>query len=221
MTQALAVAIVGAGGFGREILQYCLDAQATGWPHAVVGFLDDRSDALEAFDVPIPIIGGFEKVAEMDLRAFIIAVGDPVLRGRLADAVLENGGSLVSLVHPTAYVAASARVGPGTLLGPYTVIAANATVGSNVMVNVYGSIGHDSCIGDHCVISPYAAVLGAVSLGSESFLGTHCTIAPGTTIGRRSKVSVGSVVTRDARPGSLLVGNPAKGRVMYQLDSSI
>lgn len=217
MTQGLDVAIIGAGGFGREVLQYCQDAQDVGWHHRVVGFVDDRSDALKQFDVPVSVLGGLGDLRRIDVRAFIIAVGDPSLRRSIADAVTDVGGILVSLIHPSAYVAPTANIGSGTLLCPYSMIAVDSIVGSNVAINVYASIGHDSRIGEHCVISPYSAVTGDVSLGSESFLGTHCTIAPGTTIGRRSKVSAGSTVTRDAEAGSLLAGNPARGRVMYRV----
>ena len=215
MTQGQDVAIIGAGGFGREVLQYSLDAQATGWPHRVVGFVDDRPDALEQFDVSVSVLGGLGELGRIDVRAFIIALGDPALRRGVSDAVGEVGGTLVTLIHPSAYVSSTAQIGSGALLCPFTLIAVNSILGANVAINVYASIGHDSRIGENCVISPYSAVTGDVSLGSESFLGTHCTIAPGTTIGRRSKVSAGSMVTRDAEAGSLLVGNPANGRVMY------
>ena len=218
MTQDLDVAIIGAGGFGREALQHSMDARGAGWLHCVVGFIDDNPDALEGFDISVPILGGLDAISRTGIRSFIIAVGDPALRRRIAGVVAENGGRLVSLVHPTACVAPTARIGPGALLCPFALVAPDSTVGSNVAVNAYASIGHDSRIGDHCVMSPYSAVLGAVSLGAGSFLGTHCTITPGTTIGRCSKVSAGSVVTRDAEAGSLLVGNPAKGRVMFPVD---
>ncbi|GBE22880.1 putative acetyltransferase EpsM [bacterium BMS3Bbin01] len=220
MTHGLDVAILGAGGFGREVLQYSQDARAAGWPNRVVGFIDNWSGAFERFDVSVPLLGSFGDIGQIDVRAFIIAVGDPALRRKLADAVVDFRGILVSLIHPTAYVAPTAQIGSGTVLCPYTLIAANSWVGPNVAVNVYASIGHDSRVGGHCVISPYAAVTGAVSLGDGSFLGTHCTIAPAVAIGACSKVSAGSVVTRDAEAGSLLIGNPAKGRVMYPLSGS-
>jgi sugar O-acyltransferase (sialic acid O-acetyltransferase NeuD family) len=218
VTEGLDVAIVGAGGMGREVLQYCRDAQGVDWPHRVVGFIDDRSDALEGFDVSVSVLGGLEDMGRVNVRAFIIAIGAPALRRRVADEVDDLGGTLVSLIHPTAYVAPTAQIGSGVLLCPFTLVAANSTVESNVLANVYSSIGHDAFIGQHCVLSPYSAVTGAVNLGDESLLGTHCTIAPGVTVGRRSKVSAGSTVTRAAEAGSLLVGNPAKGRVMYPVD---
>lgn len=215
MTQGLDVAIIGAGGFGREVLQYCLDARATGWPHRIVGFIDDRPDALQQFDLPVSVLGGMDDLGQINTDAFIIAVGKPAMRGKIARSVADAGRILVSLIHPTAYVAPTARIGPGTVLCPFALVAANASLISNVAVNVYASVGHDARIDENCVLSPYSAVAGSVRLGAESFLGTHCTVLPGTIIGRRSKVSAGSIVTRDAEAGSLLIGNPAKGRVMY------
>ena len=215
MTGGLEVAIVGAGGFGREVLQYCADAQEDGWPYSVVGFFDDRLDALNGYNICVPVLGTLIDLKREPARVFIIAIGDPAKRGLIARIIDEMGGQLVSLIHPTAYVARTAEVSPGVVLCPFTLVATGARVGSNVAVNVYSSIGHDSQVGEHCVISPYSAITGDVKVGPESLLGTHCTVAPGKSIGRRSKVSAGSVVCHDAEAGSLLIGNPAKGRVIF------
>jgi acetyltransferase-like isoleucine patch superfamily enzyme len=67
------------------------------------------------------------------------------------------------------------------------------------------------------VFSPYSVVNGNVQLGESVFLGTHVTITPGIHVGAMSKVSAGAVVTRDVEPGSLVTGNPAKGRVMFSV----
>lgn len=218
MAKGMEVAIIGAGGFGREVFQYCNDAQAAGWQHRVRGFVDDQPDTLDSFDLPIPILGGLSDLQKLEVRGFIIAVGKPELRSEIADAVACVGGTLVSLVHPSAYVASTAQIAPGVIICPFTVIAANAVVGGNVVVNVYASVGHDSNVGKDSVLSPYSAVAGGVCVGAECFFGIHSTITPGTKIGRRTKVAAGATVTNDAEAGSLLVGNPASGRVMFSLD---
>src|SRR5665648_906620 len=119
MTQGRDVAIIGAGGFGREVFQYSLDAQVAGWRHRVVGFIDDRSDALERSDVSVSVLGGLGDLGRIDVRAFIIAVGDPALRCSVAGVVADAGGVLVSLIHPSAYVASTSQIGSGTLLCPF------------------------------------------------------------------------------------------------------
>lgn len=208
--------IIGAGGFGREVLDYCRDAARVGWPYEVTGFLDDNPDALAGHPVDVPVLGPMAAIRAG--TAYLIAIGEPLLRGRAALAVAHLGGHLVTLIHPTAVVAPTAHVGPGGVLCPYSFISVEASLGHNVVVNVFAGAGHDSTVGDNCVLSPFSIVTGAASLGECSFMGTHSTVTPGANLGRNSKVAAGAVVTRDADPGSLLYGTPAKARAMYSLE---
>lgn len=209
--------IVGAGGFGREVLQYAIDAYTAGWPYRVIGFLDDGPQVLRGFEVSVPILGPTQDPAPFTESAFIVALGDPSARKIMADRIENHGGEIVTLLHPSAYVAPSARVGLGTVVCPFAFIGVNARVGRNVAVNIYGSVGHDAVVDDHCVISPYTSALGATHVGSQCMLGTHVTITPRVVVGAHSKVAAGSVVNRDCEPGSLLAGNPARGRVMFRV----
>lgn len=211
------VAIIGAGGYGREVLEYADDAAAQGWGFHVAGFYDDALDARDGHAPGHPVLGPLAAVADSPVRHFIIALGSPETRRMAADLVAAAGKELVSLVHPRAYVSRSASVGAGTIVCPFGMIGAHSVVGDNVSINVYGSIGHDSVIGRDVVVSPYAAITGTVTLGDESFLGTHVTITPGLSIGSHSKINAGALVTRSAPAGSLLAGSPAKGRVMFKV----
>jgi acetyltransferase-like isoleucine patch superfamily enzyme len=44
----------------------------------------------------------------------------------------------------------------------------------------------------------------------EAHIGANSVVVPGITIGRRSQIGAGSVVTKDVPPFSVVVGNPAK-----------
>lgn len=201
--------IVGAGGFGREVHEYCLDAGV-----AVEGFLDDNPDAVSGFP-GFPAVLGAVAEADPHRGPYLIAVGDPCLRARWADTLIGRGCALATLVHPTATVARSAVIGPGVVVAPGVVIGACAHLGENVLANVSAAIGHDSRIGAHSVLAPFAAVNGWATIGEEVFLGSQSVVTRGSTIGAGSKLSAGAVATKDCEPGTLLVGNPAKGRVMF------
>lgn len=217
MSRDAEVCIIGAGGFGLEALQYARDANDRGWPYRVAGFIDDTVPVGTDVERGVRVLGTSDDAAFMG-GPVIIAVGDPAGRSALAAKVHSSGGRLVTLVHPTAYVASSARLGEGSLLCPFTMVGVRAEIGTNVAMNVFASVGHEASVGDHTVLSPYSAMLGRTRIGSDCYVGTHGTVAPGVSIGRKSKVSVGSVVMRDAESGSMLVGNPAKGRVMFRVD---
>jgi len=49
-----------------------------------------------------------------------------------------------------------------------------------------------------------------VVIGRDCWIGGHSTILPGVTIGDRSVIGAGSIVTKDIPADSLAVGNPAR-----------
>jgi acetyltransferase-like isoleucine patch superfamily enzyme len=83
------------------------------------------------------------------------------------------------------------------------------------VLNTYASAGHDAQLGACAVLSPYAVVNGNVVLEEGVFLGTHATVVPGKRVGAWSKLGAGAVAHGDLEAGSLAMGNPAKGRVMF------
>lgn len=55
-----------------------------------------------------------------------------------------------------------------------------------------------------------------IVIGDDVWIGGGAIVCPGVTIGARSVIGAGSVVTRDVPPDSLAVGNPA--RVIRSID---
>ena len=130
--------ILGAGSHGREVreLAECLRI------FQEVAFLDD--------DPSNPLaIGPCEGYAQYreTYPAAIPAVGDRALRMRWLEELAQAGFVLPVLVHPTAVVSPSAKLGYGT------VICARATVGSGVSVGC-GSIISSGCTIDRGVVLP-------------------------------------------------------------------
>ena len=51
---------------------------------------------------------------------------------------------------------------------------------------------------------------GPIRIGRGTWIGAGAIILPGVTIGERSIVGAGSVVTKDVPPLSIVAGNPAR-----------
>lgn len=68
-------------------------------------------------------------------------------------------------------------------------------------------IAHDVVLEREVRIGAGAVVNGSVRIGAASWVGPNATIANGLTLGARSQVSLGSVVTRDVVEGTRVSGN--------------
>jgi len=260
------ILIVGAGGFGREVLHWARDAWPE-WAGRIAGFLGRsvsptptmRADQLEhsadrqalprfptsrsVSPTPTmradqlehsadrqalprfpgvgdtgPLVGDtglhiLADPAEYEPRpgdAFLLAIGIPGVRRRVAEMLAARGAEFLTLVHPTAVVAATATLGPGSIVCPQAVVSDLAVLGRCVLVNYHASLAHDAVAGDFAVLSPYATLGGAARIGPDAFLGLHASVGPGVTVGDRSKVAANSCALADAPPDSLVLGVPGR-----------
>ena len=83
------------------------------------------------------------------------------------------------------------------------------------IVNSGANDDHDCPIGNSCHLAPQAAFTGEIIVVDNIFIGTNATIWPRLRIGAGSIIGAGAVVTRDVRPGAVVVGNPAKPLLGY------
>jgi maltose O-acetyltransferase len=58
--------------------------------------------------------------------------------------------------------------------------------------------------------APWRTMTAPVTIGDDVWLGSGVIVLPGVTVGDRSTVAAGAVVTRDIPPDSLAAGTPAK-----------
>jgi sugar O-acyltransferase (sialic acid O-acetyltransferase NeuD family) len=213
------IVIVGAGGFGREVQEIIYSINNLQPTLNLVGFIDDDPHALSGFKAETKIIGNLNSLKEMKNIKAVVGVGNPEVRKRISEILRCYEIDLQAIISPSAIVSPSASIGKGAIICEFTFVSSNALIGENVVLNVYSSVGHDAVIHSHSVVSPYAAITGNVFIGDTSFVGTHSTVSPCVSIGRFSKIASGSVATKDCPPGTLLSGNPAKGRIMFIPDS--
>lgn len=202
------VIVIGAGGFGREVLQYVYDAGLL----RVRGILDDRPPDELVNPHGLPVLGTISGYEPRPGESFLLAVGEPTVRSRIAARFLAAGARFETVVHPMAYVASTATIGAGSIIAPFASVGAFSNLGEFSQVHFYASAAHDTRIGRFSALSPYAVVNGGGRLGERVFLGTRATINPLKSVGDGSKVTAGSVVYQDVPPGSIASGNPAKAR---------
>lgn len=120
------------------------------------------------------------------------------------------GFQFASLIHPSAIISPSARLGEGCLIHPGVIIASNTQIASHVLINRGALIGHDNRIESFTTIGPGANLAGALHIGSGAYIGVGAVIRDHLTIGAGAVVAAGAVVVKSVDANTLSAGLPAK-----------
>lgn len=199
--------LVGGGGFARELFDW-FTPSLTDAGSRFVGYLDDGADPMRAYGHTLPQCGRIADYRPDPAHRLVMAIGSPTGKQKVAE--LLGPDQFVSLVHPTAWVSASARIERGAIIGVFADISANAAVGAFATVNGYSSVGHDAQLGDYATLSGYVDLTGNARVGKASFLGSGSRVLPHVHIGERCNVSAGAVVVRSTGDDVTIYTPPAR-----------
>lgn len=203
--------VVGAGGHGKVAVATALEAGME-----VVAVLDDAPTKWGSSLLGAPVLGPvstFERFLQEEVR-FVLAIGENRVRQKLAS--LMAGVDWATLVHPRAYVHATASLGEGTVVFAGAIVQPMVQVGRHVIVNTSAVVEHDCRIGDWVHLASGTRLAGSVEVGEGAFVGAGAVVIPGKRLGRWSIVGAGAVVVRDIPDFSLAYGVPAEVRRKIQ-----
>lgn len=211
--------VVGAGGFGREVLDVvdAVNAAADAPVWTVAGVVDDRpTDANLAHlrTRGVPHLGTTADLIDADPASrpthYLVGIGNPAVRRTIAERL--DGAGLVpaTVVHPSVTVGFDVEVGPGSVLCAGVRITTHIRIGRHVHLNLNATIGHDTVIGDYVSANPLASISGDCVIEDEVLVGVSGVILNGLRVGRGSVVGGSACVVKDVPPGVVVKGIPAR-----------
>ena len=200
------VLIVGAGGFGRELLAWCRQHPEHGRKWTVVGFLDDTTTTLAG---DVGVVGRIVDYVPQGEKIFL-GLGMPAAKRKVVELLRRKGAIFDGFTHPSATVGERISLGIGTIVCPGAVLTSDANLGEFVTVNVCASVGHDAVIGDYSTLSGHCDVTGYAQVGDGVFMGSHAVITPKCKVGDDAVIGAGAVVFTTVRSGTTIVGNPGR-----------
>lgn len=208
------IIIIGAGGFAREVLWLISDINAIAEPiYQVNCLISDESEGQLETGIGTVLIGGNDEWAMKHFpkgTGFVIAIGDPRVRKKIAEAYEAAGFVAATLIHPSVKLSSSVTIGVGAIICANAILTVDIEIGRYALINLASTVGHNCQIGDFCTLSPGCHLSGGVKLGAGTELGTGAIVLPEVQIGRDCTIGAGAVVTRNLEAGLSAKGIPAR-----------
>lgn len=209
------IIVIGAGGFGREVADVI---EAMNTPHArtwdLLGVVDDAPSAENLASLAhrqLPYLGTIDEILTAPGRPrYVIGIGSPSARRRIAARFDAAGFVAATIVHPAASQGANIKLGAGCVVCAGVRLTTNICLGSHVHLNINSTVGHDSTVGDFVSVNPLASISGDCIIQDDAVVGVCASIINGLTVGRGAAVGGGACVVRSVEDHTTVVGVPAK-----------
>lgn len=163
--------LVGAGGFGRVILE-----------HASLkydcSFVDDGVEEGTIVD-GVKVIGNTSDLRKLhkEYDKLIVTIGNNLIRQKIYDKASILGYSFPNIVHESAFISKHAIIGKGCIILNNVVIQNGSKIGDGVIINPGVEIHHDSCIGNNVLIYTNTVVRSLAKVGDRAHIGSTLTIS--------------------------------------------
>lgn len=203
------IIIAGAGGFGRELLQWIKDINIIENKWIIKGFIDDDLNSLNGKTCDYKVIGTIKEWMPSNNEVFALGIANPKTKEIVVNTLKAKGAKFADVIHPRAEVCDFSEHGEGIVMYPGASLNPNSKTGSFVTLLSTG-IPHDAVVEDYATISSFCGLTRGVHIGKRAYLADHVCILPGHNIGDDAYVGMGSVVVRNVGSGKRVFGNPAK-----------
>jgi sugar O-acyltransferase (sialic acid O-acetyltransferase NeuD family) len=207
------IIIIGAGTGALEVQGIIDDINLIIPSYEVLGVLDDNADCHGGDINGMPVLGDLKEAEKFQDVRFIFAIGSlktQHIRMKIMSRLNLSPTQFETIIHPTALINKSVKIGAGCIIHPRVTIANNVCLGDFVITAVASTVGPYAEVGDYSMITSHVLVLSNCKIGKSVFIASSTCITENVTIGDFSRIGVGSVVGRNINSGIFAMGNPLR-----------
>lgn len=201
-------------GIGRNTPVFIDLAEACGY--TIAGLYHYNDDRTGEYDHGFEILGSFEdlyKKNTLDGMNFLLTMGDNQIRSEVFYKIISLGGSIPSLIHPTAVISRFASIASsGVYISPFTYVQADSKIGENTILLSHVNISHTTTIGSHCFVAGGATIGACTMVEDFVFVGQGALSISKKVglIGHHAYIGAKSLLTKDLPANAVVMGCPAR-----------
>ena len=174
--------IIGAGGFGKVVLEHAMKEYDC-------AFADDGIE-IGTMVCGCPIVGKTTNLDRLNgiYKKLIVAIGDNKIREKIYREAKKLGYTFPNIICNSAYISPFAKIGSGCVILNNVVVQNNAQIGNGVILNPGVEIHHESKIGNNVLIYTNSVIRTYANVCDRAWIGSTL------TIGNRVKIEDDEVV---------------------------
>jgi len=208
------ILLVGAWDQAATVLDIVLPNAAAYDKGGVVGIIDDSASgaATGRLVQGVPILDHLSRLDDQleGIGGAVVFATGGLERENIASRLKRRGIPTLTVVHPLASISESAIIGAGCVIAAGVVVGAGARIGPCTILRPGVVVEPDATVGNYSRLEAHATVGAGARLGERSWVGLRAAIQEHVAIGPDSVIALGSVVTWDLEPGSVVAGVPAR-----------
>ena len=181
-----------------------------------MGLYHYNDERIGEIDHGFKILGTFEDLFSKESligESFLLTMGDNHIHAELTEKILQKGGNIPSLFHPTAVVSRFAEISPiGVYISAFSHIQADTIIGQGTVILAGVNISHTNTIGKYCFIA------GGATVGAYTIVEDYVFVGQGAlsisakvkTIGHHAYIGAKALVTKAVPANVTVAGHPAR-----------
>lgn len=195
------VAIIGAGGFGREVYHHIMNDKGS-YDRDIKFYADKQyANGVGIFDVD---------TIDFRQESVLIAVADPTARMEIVNR-LPAEARFYKFIHSSVIILdKSVKIGEGSIICAGSILTTNIELGKHSHLNLQTTIGHDCVIGDYFTTAPGAKISGNCTIGDRVYFGTNSCVKEKISIVDDCVIGLNAGVVKDLTHANTYIGTPAK-----------
>ena len=201
--------IIGAGGLAREIYDLAIICNVDNSDFKIKGFLSDDQTNIESLGYP-KILSNTQDYQVQEGDVFFCAIGNVFQRKKIVERILNKGGKFINLIHPSANLSPSVKLGVGVGIKSFCVISSDVSIGDFSFLQSSVIMGHDSKIESYCQINSFVFFAGYANVGQCVTINAGAKLIQNVIIEDDAVVGMGSIVLSKVKKGTTVFGVPAR-----------
>ena len=210
--KVLPLAILGTGGFAREVVSIIYAINKKIPQYELIGFIDNNLPKGTLIN-GLPIICTDNEINNTSTPLGVVtAFGEPDLKEKVYKKYTNPLITFPNIIHPSVIMGdvSYIKLGKGCIICAGCILTTNIEINDFVTLNLSCTVGHDVSIGNYSSFMPSCNISSEVTIDEKVYCGTGVKIINQTKIGKNTIIGAGAVVTRNIPADCTAVGIPAK-----------